>query len=150
MCCLVDVVKKGKLSVLVALTVMLSSAGSVVSSTSNREDFAEPLERMVFICNAEGKQMNLSEVRYAYRGYLDEPHPVDNKLLQGDLLKWLGQTKQQYERHWNKMLFRRALVPPKLLANDAEVIEAVAADSVAVGYVTVAPRDARVKICGKK
>lgn len=103
----------------------------------------------VFICH-KGLHYNEAEMGFAFKGYLDEPRPVDNRKLKHEMLKYIGYTEAKYKKIWDKMYFRRGLFQPKTLSDDAEVIQWVAASYGGVGYVSSAPsNNPNVEVCGK-
>jgi hypothetical protein len=103
---------------------------------------------LVFICHA-GLHYSMAEVKYAFKGYLDEPRPIDNKPLFKAMLDFIEYTPDRYTKTWDKMYFRRALFIPKMANSDAEVIKWVAASYGGVGYVSVAPKNnPSVEVCG--
>lgn len=105
-------------------------------------------EKLVFICHP-GLNYSEAEVTYAFKAYLDEPRPVDNRRLFSAMLKHIGYTEEKYKRIWAKMYFRRALFTPKMMESDKEVIDWVANSYGGLGYVSEAPRgNAAVEVCG--
>ena len=102
---------------------------------------------LVFICH-KGTHYSKINVEYAFKGYLDEPRPVDNKLLFDDMLKQIGYTPAKYKKIWGKMFFRRALFIPFVKSSDEGVIDWVANNSTGIGYVSKAPNHPNVEVCG--
>ena len=107
-------------------------------------------KRLVFICH-KGLNYSMQEVQFAFKGYLDEPRPIDNRPLFKEMLNFIGYTDLRYKRVWSKMFFRRGLFKPRVVATDEEVIQWVSASYAGVGYVSVAPQDhPNVEICGNE
>ena len=80
---------------------------------------------------------------------MDEPHLVDNKNLKSELLAFLGVDEHKYKKIWDKQYFRRALLPPAVRDNDADVIEYVSSHSEGIGYVSAAPQGhPEIEVCG--
>jgi len=103
---------------------------------------------LVFICH-KGLGYTAAEVKFAYRGYLDEPRPVDNVPLFHSMLDYIGYSSTRYQKIWNKMFFRRGLFVPKKMATDQEVVNWVAANYAGIGYVTAAPAgNPNIEVCG--
>jgi hypothetical protein len=123
------------------LVVLLVVAAGTVAPSAHADD-------IVFICH-KGLHYDRSEVRLAYRGLLDEPHVVDNAALFGGLLKFLGVTSAKYRKLWERNYFRRGLVMPKLKHSDEAVIDFVASHSTGIGYVSAAPNNPEVEVCGR-
>ena len=103
---------------------------------------------LVFICH-KGLHYDKKEVTYAFKAYLDEPRPIDNKDLFSSMLNFIHYTPERYKKTWHKMYFRRALFIPKMAENDAEVIAWVAKSYGGVGYVHSVPNNPKVEVCGQ-
>lgn len=58
----------------------------------------------------------------------------------------LGRTSSQLKAYWSKLVFTGKGSPPKELASDAEVIEAIKADRTAIGYVNAASLKGELKV----
>lgn len=129
---------------LIVMAVILTWVGL---SQGARADTNKP--GFVFICH-KGLHYNEAEMSFAFKGYLDEPRPVDNRKLKREMLKYIGYTEAKYHKIWDKMYFRRGLFQPKTMADDAEVIQWVAASYGGVGYVSQAPaNNPNVEVCGQ-
>ena len=114
-------------------------------SATEKTGEAQPL---VFICH-KGLHYSRVEVMYAFKGYLDEPRPVDNKSLFPVMLKEIGYTPEKYDALWKKMYFRRALFMPKMGKNDESTINWVSQNYAGIGYVKKAPlNNPDVEVCG--
>lgn len=61
-------------------------------------------------------------------------------------LKFTGKSQAQLKAFWSKVIFTGRGRPPRMLANDAEVIRALQEDSRAIGYVERNSADATVRI----
>jgi hypothetical protein len=127
-----------KVFCLISLMTICFSAGAKFNDTNN----------LVFICH-KGLNYSKVEVMYAFKGYLDEPRPIDNQQLFASMLKTINYTPQKYHKMWEKMYFRRALFVPKVAADDAGVIKWVESNYAGVGYVHAEPKDnPKVEVCG--
>ena len=103
---------------------------------------------LVFICH-KGLHYTEQEVKFAFKGYLDEPRPIDNRPLFKEMLKFIGYSDWRYKRVWSKMFFRRGLFKPRTVQTDEEVIQWVAASDAGVGYISAAPHgNSQVEVCG--
>ncbi len=60
--------------------------------------------------------------------------------------KVVGKKLNKYKAYWSKMIFSGKAVPPKELADDAEVKAHVAGHANAVGYVDASAVDGTVKV----
>lgn len=58
----------------------------------------------------------------------------------------LGRPTSQVQAYWNKLLFTGNGTPPDELANDADVINLVASDPSAIGYIDAASATDAVKL----
>ena len=103
---------------------------------------------LVFICS-KGLGYSQSMVEKAFKAQLDEPHLVENSKLKPQLLAFLDVDAKKYKKAWDKNFFRRALSPPVVRNDDASVVEYVAAHGEAIGYVSVAPSNPGIEVCGK-
>ncbi len=126
-------------------TFIAALSASIATTTTTTPAQADDL---VFICH-KGLRYDAEQVRFAYKGLLDEPRPVDNRILFGSLLSFLHVDAVKYKKMWDRNYFRRGLVAPKLKANDEEVIEYVARRSTGIGYVSVAPNNPDIEVCGR-
>jgi ABC-type phosphate transport system substrate-binding protein len=57
-----------------------------------------------------------------------------------------GMTPPQVNAYWARLAFTGRVTPPQVRDDDAAVIEAVASDPLAIGYVSDAPADPRVRV----
>jgi hypothetical protein len=103
---------------------------------------------LIFICH-KGFKNSRTEVSRSYRAQFDVPHVTDNLSLKSKMLKVLGMSEEQYSRMWNRFYFRRALNLPVRKKNDAEVIDYVASTPDSIGYISSAPDNPDVEVCGK-
>jgi len=137
----------GTLSV-TAIAQQHSSSKMMGSKTESSSPALGSNDELVFICH-KGMHYSRIEVIYSFKGYLDEPRPIDNKPLFETMLKYIDYTPEKYRKTWGKMFFRRALFVPKRLDTDAEVIRWVAASYGGIGYVHSAPQGVNdVEVCG--
>lgn len=60
----------------------------------------------------------------------------------------LGRSDKKMKAHWSMMIFSGKANPPKELDNDAAVVEFVAANADAIGYVDKASVSGSVKVIG--
>ncbi len=136
-----------KLIYLIALTLFCCLSGQ--GAKAEKSD-------LVFICH-KGMKYSEGEVKFAFKGYLDEPRPIDNTPLKEDMLKYIGYTKadgsadeSKYNKVWGKMFFRRALFVPQKVHTDEEVVNWVAHVDGGIGYVRSTPSNPNVEVCGSK
>jgi hypothetical protein len=61
-------------------------------------------------------------------------------------LKLAGMTLPQIDAYWARLSFTGRVTPPEVRVSDAEVIDTVAAEPLAIGYVSVPPADPRVRV----
>ena len=108
---------------------------------------SEGSPKIIFICH-KGQNYSADEVKYAFKGYLDEPRPVDNKALFKSMLDFIGYSSTKYDKIWQKMYFRRGLFPPSMMSSDDKVVQYVASSEGGVGYVSTPPKNPNVEICG--
>ena len=99
----------------------------------------------IYVVAAQGVPLTGSDVKEVFLG--DKTFsgstklvPVDNASVRdGFLNKVLAMNAGKYESIWTKKAFRDAVNPPKVLMNDADVIDYVKRTPGAVGYVASAP-----------
>jgi ABC-type phosphate transport system substrate-binding protein len=69
----------------------------------------------------------------------------DGELHRAFSLKVLGKSPRQLHLYWKRILFSGEGVPPRKLPNDSAVIEMVAANPRAIGYIDARHLDGRIK-----
>ncbi len=130
-----------KKSYLVAMMLVVLCASAQAKETDSG---------FTFICH-KGLNYTHTEIMYAFKGFLDEPRPIDNQSLFPQMLKEINYTKERYKKNWDKNFFRRALFIPRMVNSDADVIRWVAASYAGIGYVHEAPRNnPNVEACGNR
>lgn len=99
----------------------------------------------VFVIAGPGNSLSSAEIKEVFLGEKTfsgstKLVPIDNAAAREVFLnKALGLNGPKYESIWVKKGFRDAILPPKVLSNDAEVVDFVKRTPGAVGYVSNAP-----------
>lgn len=79
-----------------------------------------------------------------------QAEPLDQKegsaVRQQFLDAAIGKSEPQMKSHWSRLIFTGKGVPPKTLESDAAVVEAVAGDPQAIGFVDSAAVTGAVKV----
>ncbi|CBL45279.1 Conserved hypothetical protein [gamma proteobacterium HdN1] len=63
--------------------------------------------------------------------------------------KIIKKDEAQMKAYWSRLIFTGKGVPPKVMASDAEVVEAVASNTSAIGFVDVGAVTDKVRVVGK-
>lgn len=71
---------------------------------------------------------------------------ADNDLHRQFCLRVLGKSPRQLQMHWKRILFSGAGVPPRELPDDQSIVQTVAANPRAIGYVDARHLNKQVKV----
>ncbi len=94
--------------------------------------------------------MTAEEVSQIYLGKSSAMKPLDTSdktpLRNQFYTKVAGKDEAQVKAVWSRLVFTGKATPPKELSSGAEVVKAVAADPLAIGYVDKSALDSSVKV----
>lgn len=122
--------------------VFLAGIAAALFGSSAQADIA-----VIVSAKTSVKTMSADEISRIYLGKLNAMKPVDNVKVRGQFYtKVMGKDESQIKAIWSKLIFTGKGMPPKVLASDAEVLHAVAADANTIGYVEKSAVDSSVKI----
>lgn len=93
------------------------------------------------------ERVYMMKARRFENGVTAEPvsHAEGSKPRETFNKKVLGRTEQQLRYYWSRRMFAGGERPPPSAVNDAEIESFVASREGGIGYLTVAPKDERVK-----
>lgn len=103
---------------------------------------------LIYICNKD-RSYSFQDLRNVFMGRDESVRPVDNSNLHGQLLSFLNISGAKYRDIWHRNFFRKGMAVPQMKKTDQEVIDFVSSMPDAIGYVSSAPKDPNVIICGK-
>jgi ABC-type phosphate transport system substrate-binding protein len=124
---------------------LLFSAAILLCSASALADVA------VIVSNKNStSQMSAEEISRIYLGKSNAMKPIDNggasPVRAQFYSKVTGKDEAQVKAIWSKLVFTGKATPPKKLGSDSEVVQAVASDPNAIGYIDKAAVTSSVKV----
>jgi ABC-type phosphate transport system substrate-binding protein len=124
---------------------IVSSIAGVLFGSSAYADVA-----VIVSAKSSASTISANEVSQIYLGKSTAMKPIDNAnqspVRAQFYAKVTGKDEAQMKAIWSKLVFTGKASPPKALPSDAAVVQAVAADPNAIGYVDKAAVDPSVKV----
>ena len=125
--------------------VVIGGLFAVASLQPARADVA-----VIVSAKSTANTMTADEVSQIYLGKSSAMKPVDtsdkSSLRNQFYTKISGKDEAQVKAVWSRLVFTGKATPPKELPSGAEVVKAVAADPLAIGYVDKSALDSSVKV----